>query len=218
MAGALRSARRFGRRAIAASAILVLAWAVGFVWFALGTPQRVVDPAAETDAIVVLTGGSRRLSVGLTLLLQGRAKKLFVSGVHRGVDVAELLRAAQQTPQEARCCIALGYAADNTAGNAAETARWMQEQGYRSLRLVTAGYHMPRALLEFRAAMPAAAIVPHPVFPDTFPAWEWWTRGDALALAAGEYSKYLAAVLRLTLGLPFGSSGQGAGPVPAEAT
>lgn len=195
--------------------IPALAWGGGLVWFALGIPERVEDPAAETDAIVVLTGGSRRLNEGLTLLLRGRAKKLFVSGVHRGVDVAELLRAAQQSPHEVQCCIALGYEADNTAGNAAETARWMKEQGYRSLRLVTSGYHMRRALLEFRAAMPDAAILPHPVFPDTFPARNWWTRGGNLALAAGEYTKYLAAALRLALGI----SAPGAGaPRPAEAT
>ncbi len=201
MIRALASAFRIGGRTLAAVLALAALWAGGFLWFALGMPQRVDDPAAKTDAIVVLTGGSKRLNEGLTLLLQGRAKKLFVSGVHRGVDVAELLRAAQQSPQEVQCCIALGHEADNTAGNAAETARWMKEQGYRSLRLVTSGYHMPRALAEFRAAMPAAALVAHPVFPDTFPAQGWWTRGGAVALAAAEYTKYLAAVARIALGL-----------------
>jgi uncharacterized SAM-binding protein YcdF (DUF218 family) len=197
----LRRALKIGGESVAALAVLAALWLGGFAWFALQIPDRVEDPAARTDAIVVLTGGSRRLNEGLTLLMQGRAKKLFVSGVHRGVDVAELLRAARQSPEEAQCCIALGHEADNTAGNAQETARWMKEQNFASLRLVTAGYHMPRALIEFRATMPEAAIVPHPVFPDTFPARTWWKRGGALALAAAEYSKYLAAAARIALGV-----------------
>lgn len=207
MSGALGRALRIARGLLAAASVAALAWAGGFVWFACDIPERVDDPAAATDAIVVLTGGSRRLGEGISLLLQGRAKKLFVSGVHRGVDVAEILRAAQQTPQEVRCCIALGYAADNTAGNAAETAQWMREQGFRSLRLVTASYHLRRAMLEFRAAMPGVAVVPHPVFPDSFPAREWWTRNGAVALAAGEYTKYLAAAARLAVGLPAPGAG-----------
>ncbi|MGQ0677022.1 MAG: YdcF family protein [Rhodospirillales bacterium] len=199
-----RIAGRIAGRIAAALLARAALWAGGFAWFALRIPVRVDDPAAETDAIVVLTGGSKRLNEGLGLLLQGRAKKLFVSGVHRGVDVAELLRAAQRAPREAGCCIALGHEADNTAGNAAETARWMKEQNFGSLRLVTAGYHMPRALLEFRAAMPWAAILPHPVFPDSFPAEGWWRRAGAVVLAAAEYAKYLAAALRLALGIRWG--------------
>lgn len=201
MIGALRRALKISGRTVAAVLLLAAVWAGGFVWFAYGLPRAVDDPAARTDAIVALTGGSKRLNEGLTLLLQGRAKKLFVSGVHRGVDVAELLRATQQSPPQVQCCIALGYDADNTAGNAAETARWMKEQNFQSLRLVTAGYHMPRALAEFRAAMPGVAVAPHPVFPDTFPAVGWWSRGGAVALAAVEYTKYLAAVLRISLGI-----------------
>jgi uncharacterized SAM-binding protein YcdF (DUF218 family) len=211
MAGAARRAFKAGGRALGAVLVVAALWAGGFVWFALGLPKSVADSQAKTDAIVVLTGGSRRLSEGLALLQQGRAGKLFVSGVHRGVDVAELLRAAQRSPQEAECCIALGHEADNTAGNAAETARWMKEQGFRSLRLVTAGYHMPRALAEFRAAMPGVAVAPHPVFPDTFPAEFWWRRGGALALAAAEYTKYLAAALRIALGLPVPGAGAAGG-------
>ena len=42
----------------------------------------------------------------------------------------------------------LGREADNTHGNARETAGWMRGEGYRSLRLVTSWYHMRRSLLE----------------------------------------------------------------------
>ena len=80
----------------------------------------------------MLTGGIDRLDEGLRLLSAGRAKKLFVSGVYRGVDVAALLRLARQAPGDLECCIMLGYAADNTAGNAHETAAWMKDQGLKT--------------------------------------------------------------------------------------
>src|SRR3546814_14678895 len=66
------------------------------------------------------------------------------------------------------CSSDLGYEADNTRGNAVETAAWMKDQDFTSLRLVTATYHMPRSLLEFRRPMPDIEIVPHPVFTQHF--------------------------------------------------
>jgi uncharacterized SAM-binding protein YcdF (DUF218 family) len=215
MIAGVRRALKISGLSMAALLAVVLLWMGGLVWFALAVPDKVADPATGTDAIVVLTGGSRRLGVGLSLLMQGRAKKLFVSGVHRGVDVAELLRVARQSPAEVECCIALGYTADNTAGNAAETRRWMAEQGYTSLRLVTASYHMRRSLLEFRHAMPGVTILPHPVFPDTFQPADWWRRGSALWVVVAEYTKYLAAAARIAVGLPAPGTGRGAGPDPA---
>lgn len=214
MIAVLRRALKISGMSVAALLVVALLWTGGLVWFALGVPDKVEDPTTPTDAIVVLTGGSRRLGVGLQLLMQGRAKKLFVSGVHRGVDVAELLRVARQSPAEVECCIALGYAADNTAGNAAETQRWMAEQGFRSLRLVTASYHMRRSLLEFRAAMPGVTIVPHPVFPDTFQPRDWWRHGPAMWVVVAEYSKYLAAGARVALGIPAPGLSRGPGAEP----
>jgi uncharacterized SAM-binding protein YcdF (DUF218 family) len=87
----------------------------------------------------------------------------------------------------------------------------MAEQNYRSLRLVTANYHMRRSLLEFRHAMPGVSIVPHPVFPDTFQPTDWWRRGPAVWVVVAEYSKYLAAMARIALGIPAPGAGRGAG-------
>jgi len=214
MIGWLRRGLKIGGMSLASLVGVAALWSAGLVWFAATVPDRVEDPSSRTDAIVVLTGGSRRLGVGLTLLMQGQARKLFVSGVHRGVDVAELLRVARQSPAEVECCIVLGYTADNTSGNAAETARWMAEQGYRSLRLVTASYHMRRSLVEFQHAMPGVGIVPHPVFPDLFQPGDWWTRSPSVWLVVAEYTKYLATVARIALGLPAYGVGGGAGEGP----
>ena len=170
-------------------------WLVGLLWFATLLPEAVDDRARRTDAIVVLTGGSGRLHQGFELLAAQRAEKLFVSGVYRGVDVEELLIISQQSPEELECCVILGYEADDTRGNARETATWLSEQGYGSIRLVTASYHMPRSLLEFRRAMPQIEIVPHPVQSENFRQRDWWRWPGSARLIASEYNKYLVAML-----------------------
>lgn len=189
------------RRLVLLSMVLGVLWTAGLIGFAASIPRSGptlggLDAERETDAIVVLTGGSRRLRTGLKLLEQGLAHKLFVSGVYDGVDVQELLRVSRQAPGDLECCIVLGYAADSTLGNAFETADWMREQNYHSLRLVTANYHMRRSLLEFRMAMPDAEIVPHPVMPENFTPGEWWIRRGTANVIVNEYNKYLVALLR----------------------
>jgi uncharacterized SAM-binding protein YcdF (DUF218 family) len=172
-------------------------WLIGLVWFAATLPRTVTGSNGATDAVVVLTGGAGRLAVGVDLLARGRARKLFVSGVYRGIDVAQILRLVKKQGDDLECCMVLGHAADDTRGNAAETARWIRKEGFRSLRLVTANYHMRRALLEFKRLMPGVAIIPHPVFPQGFGAEDWWVRPANLRLVASEYVKYLIALVRL---------------------
>ncbi len=172
-------------------------WLIGLVWFAATLPRTVTGSNGATDAVVVLTGGAGRLAVGVDLLARGRARKLFVSGVYRGIDVAQILRLVKKQGDDLECCMVLGHAADDTRGNAAETARWIRKEGFRSLRLVTANYHMRRSLLEFKRLMPGVAIIPHPVFPQGFGAEDWWVRPANLRLVASEYVKYLIALVRL---------------------
>ena len=191
-----RPARRALKWSMGALALLGVAWAGGLFWFAASIPEAVSDPTARTDAIVVLTGGSGRLGTGLELLSGERAEKLFVSGVYRSVDVAKLLELARRTPDELQCCVEIGYRADDTAGNAAETAAWMQEQGYRSLRIVTANYHMPRSFLEFGYPMPAKKLIAHPVFPAHVKRDRWWAWPGTAHLIVSEYNKYILAWLR----------------------
>ncbi|HMD63849.1 MAG TPA: YdcF family protein, partial [Stellaceae bacterium] len=170
----------------------------GLLWFA--SAPAVDSRAAPTDAIVVLTGGSLRLQSGIELLREGKGSKLFVSGVNQQVDLDELLRisgnGADEAVSWASCCVVLGHQADNTFGNAQETARWIRRQGFRSMRLVTAWYHMPRSLLEFDRALPEIDIVPHPVFPDQVKQEHWWAWRGTAALLVGEYVKYLGALFR----------------------
>ena len=169
-------------------------WLGGLIWFA--TPPGGESWTGPTDAIVVLTGGSLRLQSGIDLLREGKGRKLFVSGVHQQVDLEDLLGFSGRMPDWALCCIVLGHDADNTLGNAQETAQWIRGQGFHSLRLVTAWYHMPRSLLEFDRAMPEIDIVAHPVFPDQVKHERWWAWRGTAVLLVNEYVKYLGALAR----------------------
>ena len=194
--GIKRGRRRFLALAASAAVLSALAWGAGLFAFAAAIPSVVADTTTRTDAIVVLTGGSRRLGTGLELLSGEKARKMFVSGVYRGVDVAKLLELSKATPEEFECCVSIGHSADNTAGNAKETAAWLKGQGFRSLRLVTSGYHMPRARLEFRHVLRDAELVPHPVFTDNVKQDRWWAWPGTSSLIVSEYNKYLIAWTR----------------------
>lgn len=210
-----RRGRPWRRRTLlAAAGVALLLWAAGFLVFVYSIPRPAAAQGTRTDAIVVLTGGSQRLETALQLLADGRARELFVSGVHRDVDVAEILRNAGRDPGRLDCCIALDHNADDTIGNARETANWLAGREIASIRLVTAAYHMPRSLLEFEAALPGLTIVPHPVFPPHVKRARWYAYPGTAALFASEYSKYLAARARLTLERLIAAALPGAAPTP----
>lgn len=182
--------------------IAMIAWFAGLGMFVKSIEAFAVRPAdvAAADAIVVLTGGSERLSAGFELLLAQKGKKLLISGVHPGLTLDHLPVNPPLTQDLRSCCVVLGHEAESTFGNADETHRWMQEQGYHSLRLVTANYHMPRSLLVFHSAMPDIEIIPYPVAPDNVTLDGWWQRIGTSSLLVTEYNKYLFAHLRLLLG------------------
>jgi uncharacterized SAM-binding protein YcdF (DUF218 family) len=186
-------------RLIAAGLAFAFAgWLAGFIWFVQSLPRQPNDEGQAVDGIVVLTGGSERLQAGFRLLKQGLGKRLFISGVYHGIDVRELMTLTASVGADGlECCIDLGYDADNTAGNAEETARWVQERGMTSLRLVTANYHMPRSLLELRRRLgPDVVIFASPVAPPKVMLERWWLYPGTANLLFVEYNKYLLAWLR----------------------
>ena len=191
-----RPSRRPWLFAILFLAGIGLAWTYGFVRFVEQIPERVLDAETHTDAIVVLTGGSNRLDVGVRLYRSAMGKKLFISGVNAHVKARDIFPEESLASENADCCIELGYEARDTIGNARETARWATKEKLQALRLVTASYHMPRSLLEFRQALPNVKIIPHPVFSKNFHRHQWWQWPGSAKLALIEYHKFLLAHLR----------------------
>lgn len=180
--------------------MLIGFWVSGLLNFVDKIPLKndtVNTPANVADAIIVLTGGSGRLDAGLTELSEKRGEKLFITGVYQGVDVRRLLELSQRNEAELQCCIVLDYLAGSTAGNAIETAKWVRSEGFKSIQLVTASYHMPRSLMEFGALMPDIKIYPNPVHPDKFIRERWWVWPGTANLIVSEYSKFLVAAARM---------------------
>ena len=183
-------ARPIGIRGTAARlvAVLALSWVGGFLWFSLSLPEP-APLATRTDAVVVLTGGAGRLARGLAVLDAGSAQRMLVSGVGRQTTRKQLAAAADLKVERLNTTD-LGYEAVDTRSNAEETARWVKQHGFGSIRLVTSAGHMRRARLELARVLPAGVTV----VPDAVP-----VEPQAPTIAT-EYSKYLLRRLALATG------------------
>jgi uncharacterized SAM-binding protein YcdF (DUF218 family) len=175
----------------------LLLWLGGFIWF-LRAVQEPATHSSAADAIVVLTGGAERVETGFRLLDEGLAPRLCVSGVHPDSRLADLARGAGVDPAKLAGRVELGHAAASTRGNAVEIAAWARPRQIATIRLVTAGYHMPRARAELRRAMPGLRVQAHPVTPARLRAEGAFWQPRNWGLLFGEYMKFLGAELGLS--------------------
>ena len=185
---------------VAAIAIGFVGAAVGFVGFLSQLRGVEVNPARNADGIVVLTGGSSRVSDAMELLAGGYGKRLLISGVHPTNAASDISRSLPDNQSSLLgCCVDLDRSAVNTRSNAAETRRWARDRGFKSLIVVTSNYHMPRAIAEMSHAMPDVTLIPFAVVGDKWRDEPWWTSGATFRLLLSEYAKYVAAELRVRL-------------------
>ena len=131
---------------------VLLAWILGFAWFAILLPQPLGDQ--RTDAVVVPTGGPMRIDRGLEALRNKWAERMLISGVDRDVRPAELSARFPGSVALFDCCVDLGFRAYDTPSNGLETARWAKQRKVKSVRLVTTDWHMRRAEYELHRALP----------------------------------------------------------------
>ncbi len=185
--------RRLVLRTALLGAIAIVCFGAGFAWF-VQAALRAGAPPPHADGIVVLTGGADRIETALHLLLAGRARRLLISGVAPVADLADLARRARLDPARVAGQVTIGHHATSTVGNATETAAWVHAHRIRTLIVVTAGYHMRRALLEIGRALPRTRLYPDPVLP---PALRGRLDVAMLRLLAEEYAKYLGALAGL---------------------
>jgi uncharacterized SAM-binding protein YcdF (DUF218 family) len=174
------------RRAIA---FVLLLYVLGYAVFTVLLPRAAGEQ--QTDAIVVLTGGAKRLERGIELLQRDRAQRLLVSGVARTVRPVELAAKYRTDPKLFACCIDLGRESVDTRSNAEEVSRWVAKYRFRSIRLITTDWHMPRARLELSRRLPgdiqvlSDAIESNPSFSELFT----------------EYNKFLLRQAALIVGI-----------------
>ena len=184
---------------VATIAVAFVGAAAGFVAFLAQLRGAEMVPDRRADGIVVLTGGSSRVSDAMELLAAGYGRRLLISGVHPTSAASAISRTLPENQSFMACCVDLDRSAVNTRSNAAETRRWAHERGFKSLIVVTSNYHMPRAIVEFSHAMPDMSLIPYAVVGDKWREEPWWTSGSTLRLLLSEYVKYIAAELRVQL-------------------
>ncbi|WP_135211086.1 YdcF family protein [Vitreimonas flagellata] len=183
----------------------VVAFLGGFWSFATRVRTEAPEPP-QAQAIVALTGGSlERLSTGVRLLEEQKGERLLISGVNRIVTDDELYAVLNVDPELGACCIDLGRRAEDTLGNASETASWARERRYTQLILVTDDYHMPRSYAELSLAMPEAQIYAYPVRTRFTDPALWRSDWPTASRLVSEYVKYLVIRGRealISLGTP----------------
>lgn len=174
--------------AFAALAALV----AGFALYVKAGLDHGPDASVRGDGIVALTGGDSRVQTAVNLLTEDRAERLLISGANPIATLADIRDAAGAEAGLFDCCVDIGVDAADTIGNAAETADWTARNGYARVIVVTSDFHMPRALLELRAAMPDTDFLPYAV---KTPAP--WSEHRAARRWLQEYLKCVAVYARL---------------------
>ena len=177
--------------------LAMVAYAIGFVLFVSSLPDTpATTPTA--DGIVALTGGGERLDTAVSLLEHGVGKRLLVSGVSPETT-KETVGKMSEGGSRFRCCADIGYAAEDTHGNAEEAAQWTRENHFRSLVIVTSRYHMPRTMKEFSAVLPNVSLIAYPVDQSRVDLSGWWRHPRTIGLLHREYVKYLATLVATRL-------------------
>jgi uncharacterized SAM-binding protein YcdF (DUF218 family) len=169
---------------------LAAVYIAGFLLFVASLPSHPGQPL-KADGIVALTGGGARLDAAVALLEGGTGKRLLISGVNKELNKGAIKKLAEGG-RRFDCCTDIGYAAEDTYGNAEEAASWAEEHRFKSLILVTASYHMPRSLRVFHSLMPKVKLIAYPVEPAGVDLAQWWHPGT-LHLLHNEYLKYVAS-------------------------
>ena len=167
--------------------------------FILTLPKPASGDVSVTDGIVVATGGQARIEEGLRLLSEGRASQMLVTGVGKGISHTSLKRTLRLTTAQIRvleCCVDLDAAARDTIGNARSAALWADANALKSLRLVTANYHLPRAQNEFQRAFPETSLHVFAVLPPDLKLDTWYRHWPSAKLLVREYGKYLVSLIR----------------------
>ena len=170
-------------------ALLALFYFLGFALYAVTLPQPLAS--RHTDAVVVPTGGKGRIPRGLALLAAGEAKRMLITGADPSVRPGELAAEHRVRPSLFACCIDLGHEAVDTRSNAEETAAWVRAHRYRSVRLVTSEWHMPRARMELRHALDDEVEL----------VGDGVRSNPSLAMLVAEYNKFLVRRFALWFGL-----------------
>lgn len=172
------------------------------------------DPPQEAQAVAVLTGlpSNARIFTAVQLA-ESLQLPLLISGVHVDTSTADIAQISGVEVADIECCVTLGRAAATTEGNGAEVSDWARKNNVTRIIVVTSEFHMDRALLELRRAMPEGRFIPHAVTTADVRPRDWYRDPPTARRLLEEWLKFRIAAFRAA---QEASPGPSAGPKGAQ--
>lgn len=188
---------RLARVAIATFFLIFCVFLGGFFSFAIKVSWSEPPKNLQGDGMVVLTGGAKRIETALTLMTEGAATKLLISGVAAETSSGDLAQRYNDYAGLFECCIDLDKGAENTVGNGTQTGHWIRDNQFKTVLLVTSAYHLPRAMVELSHSSSQTHFIAVPVIHGGLDLKAWYQDIEIMELMVREYAKYLAALTRI---------------------
>ncbi len=189
-----------GERKRTAPALLAVGLALAAVF--TDEPARWLvakDPPRPTDAAVVLAGDPdyERTLTAARLFREGRVRLVIVTGGEPGPgDSAESLRAVAIRAGVPPDRIRMEQVSRSTYGSMVAIRPILEQEGIRSLTVVTSPYHQRRALWSARRTLAGLDIVSWPAEPAGWKPEGWWKTRWGRGIVLGEYAKLGYYILR----------------------
>ncbi len=161
---------------------------------------RKAGNCAKVDAIVVVSGGKTvdRVQHGIKLWHENLAQKMVFSGAsadpNSPSDASFMRDFAVRQGGVPETAILLDETAYDTTENAEGVAKIIEEQGWKSVILVTSPYHQRRVFLEFQRALKGKGVDIYNSPVETSGAW--WLTPKGLWLSAHEWGGIILFHLR----------------------
>jgi uncharacterized SAM-binding protein YcdF (DUF218 family) len=180
-----------------------------FLWFAAGEiydyedTYNLANDGAKTDVVLVLAGGKKRIPNAVELWTKIREQRskseqepvLFLSGVGHTAGLETLIE--QGVPKEVVGKLSQQNAifenvSENTFENAQLFASFARQRKWKSIVLVTAGYHMRRAQFILKKVLdPGVVVWTKTVDVHHFDRNEWRKDEYSIRVTLIEYIKWL---------------------------
>lgn len=157
----------------------------------------------RADAIVVISGGdtNARTEGAIKLYRDGWASLIIVSGAaadKSGPSNASAMREHAIASGVPNMSIIAEESSETTKQNAVEVKQIIESREIKDIILVTSGYHVRRAKLEFQSQLPDVSVRVHPASDDKQWSNLWWLTPWGWQLALSELVKIVLFSIGVT--------------------
>ena len=147
----------------------------------------------DADAIVVVSGGAKRVHYAISLYKKGYAPNLIFSGASGKSPVSDAMRMKQIANVNGISDrnISLDEKSVNTYENALNVKKIVLKHKFRNIILVTSPYHQRRVYKTFKKVFEKTTVILQNA-PSVFSPWQhynWWSHDRGLSLTISELSK-----------------------------